>query len=217
MALINPLLERLDWSALSKESRTIQGKQICPDYTLFAFKEDKDQYIAMTQDQRKDAVENIVTFTEVKVAGQRLDTRKAKREENPYLQLLEYLSLTRIPFGFLSNGVEWWLVDNEKVSANKRYLNVDLEKIIADNNEQAFHCFFYLFHRTTFRPDKLDETPIFTTLNREDAQYRKESEESLRKVIYGTNDAESLFETTGKAFYIAVGQKKQSRDLASSL
>ena len=205
--IIKPVLGVLGWFVLPQDTKVIQGKNIRPDWTLFASKKDKDKYLSIPPHQRRDVVEGIITFAEIKSADKELDTRKASRKDNPYLQLVEYLLLTRIPFGFLTNGVEWWLVDNEKISAEKRFLRVDLAQIIADDNADAFRCFYYLFHRTTFVPNKPEEKSVFITISQTDAERRNASEEDLRKVIYGADGTESLFEVTGRALFAAAGKK----------
>lgn len=211
-SIIKPLFALLDWPNLPKENKTVQGKTFEPDWLLFTTPKAKADYLAIQQDMRKDNMEGIATFAEVKAADKTLDTKKADRKENPYLQLLEYLTLARMPFGILTNGVEWWLLDNKEISAEKRYIAVNLQRILEDDNKDAFHIFYTMFHRTSFVPEEQKAT-LFEEINKRDQNIRKASEENLRRVIYGENGGHSLFESIGQAIFKASGSKGDAQSL----
>ncbi|MDY7000666.1 MAG: N-6 DNA methylase [Thermodesulfobacteriota bacterium] len=211
--IIKPVLECLGWHLLSKESKIIQGKRIAPDWTLFAQKEVRERHLALDKEERKAVFEGIISFCESKAADKPLDTKKASKLENPYVQLLEYLNYTRISFGFLSNGREWWLVDNSRISSEKRYLRVKLEKIIEDDAAKAFRYFYHFFRRDNFIPEKPEKEAPIKKMARREAMIRREVEEDLRRVVYGTDGRDSLFERLGRALYLASGEDASPENL----
>ncbi|GFH63019.1 MAG: type II restriction-modification system subunit M [Candidatus Desulfovibrio kirbyi] len=199
-SVIKPILDLLGWSPLPQEHKVIQGKTLIPDWTLFAKNNEKDAYLALPSTERPASLQGVVTFTETKTSDQPLDTKKANRD-NPYFQMLEYLNFTRIPFGFLTNGREWWLVDNQKISSQKQYIRVYLDRIIKNSNLDAFRRFYHLFARESFVTDEPSVKTKFEQLTATDLDRRTASEEDLKKVIYGIDGRESLFEQAGKSIF----------------
>lgn len=204
--VIKPVLELLGWHPLPQEVKTVQGKQLKPDWSLFATHEAQSAYLAVGKEERKATIEGILAFCESKAADQELDTKKADKKDNPYIQLLEYLNYTRLSYGFLSNGREWWLVDNSRISSDKRYLRVNLEQILADGDQEAFRYFHYFFNCDTFlRLEEAEPAAIAVLADRE-AQARMEVEDDLRSVVYGEGGRDSLFERIGQALFTATGR-----------
>lgn len=210
--VVKPVLELLGWQPLPQEPKVVQGKQLKPDWSLFATQEALDAYLAGSKEERKTSLEGILAFCESKAADQELDTKKADKRDNPYIQLLEYLNYARLPFGFLSNGREWWLVDNSRISSDKRYLRVNLEQILADGALEAFRYFCHFFRCATFL--RREETaPAIEVLAAREAQARMEVENDLRSVVYGTDGRDSLFERIGQALYHATGRDSSPEHL----
>lgn len=203
--VIKPVLELLGWYPLPQEVKVVQGKLLRPDWSLFATREAQDAYLAGGKEERKSRLEGIVAFCESKAADQELDTKKADKKDNPYIQLLEYLNYARLPYGFLCNGREWWLVDNSRISSDKRYLRVNLERILADGDQEAFRYFHHFFHCGTFLRHEEAE-PAIKVLAAREAQARMEVENDLRGVVYGEGGRDSLFERIGQALFTATGR-----------
>lgn len=213
--VIKPILELLGWAPLYQEPRTIHGKLLKPDWTLFPSAAALEKYLKLGKEKRKTALEDIVAFCESKDAHKALDTKKADRDENPYLQLLEYLTYTHRDYGMLSNGVEWWLVDNTNPTSDKRFLRVDLGAIVTADASQAadaaeaFRYFLHFFQRATFVPDEVKKQVPIKVLAGQEASARRAVEEDLQKVIYGLDGEDSLFERIGRALF-AVSDKTAS-------
>jgi hypothetical protein len=201
-SVVAPILEQLGWTPLPQEHKVIQGKTLVPDWTLFASPADRHSYLSLTD--RKHSLEKIASVVESKAPDQPLDTRKANRD-NPYFQLLEYLTFMRLPFGFLTNGREWRIVDNREVSAEKQYVSVFLEKILIDDAVDAFRVFHALFGRKSFVADEANAESLFTRLTHADAARKTLAEDDLRRVVYGTDGRESMFEQAGKSLFAATG------------
>jgi len=207
--VIKPTLEILGWFPLYQEVKVVQGKLLKPDWTLFPSEAARSGYLSIGKEARQTALEAIVAFCESKDAKKALDTKKADRDDNPYVQLLEYLSYTRLEYGMLSNAAEWWLVDNTRVSSEKRYLRVDLAGIIAADDVEAFRYFLHFFRRANFVPTEAEKPAPIKIMVGQEASARRAVEEDLQKVIYGLDGKDSLFERIGRALF-AVSDKTAS-------
>ncbi|MDQ7836052.1 MAG: N-6 DNA methylase [Humidesulfovibrio sp.] len=211
--VIKPTLQLLGWFPLYQEIKVVHGKQMKPDWTLFPSSSALGAYIELGKEERKTALGDIIAFCESKDAKKALDTKKADKDNNPYLQLLEYLSYTRLEYGMLSNAVEWWLVDNTKVTSEKRYLRIDLAAIIKADDVEAFRYFLHFFRRANFVADEAEKPAPIKVMAWQEAQARRAVEEDLRKVIYGLDGEDSLFERIGRALFAATGKTASPSNL----
>jgi hypothetical protein len=205
---IFPLLTKLDWHCVAKQVITVQGKQAIPDWCL-ALDSTGAQTIIKSSGH-----EAIAAICEAKEWNQKLDTGKAKREENPHHQLQDYLSTLRIRFGFLTNGRLWRLYDTDRITAQKTYLEFDLQCIMSLEDEAekavALSLFAFFFGRDAYvHPAENQESRIEQAIVESDA-FSLEVEENLKAVIYGVVGEESLFELMGKAIYEANAEKEPS-------
>lgn len=208
--VIVPVLRLLGWPILRRQRITVQGKQMEPDWTLFKDEQSLQAFKDAPDDQKP--VDGIVSFLESKHSDKLLDTGKADRKQNPYFQLLEYLNFARLPLGFLSNGHEWWLVDNRQISASKRYVRVHLDRLADEEDLASLRLFFHLFGREShIRKDEAARSG-FEDADRVERLRRQASEDDLRKVVYGIDGRASLFEKVGQALY-AVASGKAQEDL----
>ena len=178
-----------------------------PDWTLFKDEQSLQAFKNAPDDQKPS--DGIVSFLESKHWDKLLDTGKADRKQNPYFQLLEYLNFARLPLGFLSNGHEWWLVDNRQISANKRYVRVHLDRLTDEEDLASLRLFFHLFGRESHIRQEQAECSGFEDAARVERLRREASEDDLRKVIYGIDGRASLFEKVGQALYAVASNKAQ--------
>lgn len=197
-----PVLESLGWTCLPQVQSAIQGKEIKPDWCLFSDSTAKEHFLARLA-QKGLVFPAGSVLCEAKAAGKPLDTKKAAKKDNPYIQLLEYLTYARLPHGFLTNGLEWWLVDNSVISSGKRYLRVNLGQILQGGNLAAFQYFHFLFRKATYAQEEDEKETGIAALNRQEAAARVRVESDLRSVIYGTDGRDSLFERLGQAIFKA--------------
>lgn len=205
--VIVPVLRLLGWPLLRRQRITVQGKQMEPDWTLFKDEQSLQAFKNAPDDQKPS--DGIVSFLESKHWDKLLDTGKADRKQNPYFQLLEYLNFARLPLGFLSNGHEWWLVDNRQISANKRYVRVHLDRLAGEEDLASLRLFFHLFGRESHIRQEQAERSGFEDADRVERLRREASEDDLRKVIYGIDGRASLFEKVGQALYVVASNKAQ--------
>jgi Type I restriction enzyme R protein N terminus (HSDR_N) len=195
---IAPLLAQLGWNKAYQVSITVQGKQAKPDYCLLEQAKDEQKLI----DSKDNAL--ITAICESKAWNKALDTGKANREKNPHHQLQDYLSTLRVRFGFLTNGRIWRMYDTDKITAKKSFIEIDLEKLLAETDAQqkakGLALFAFFFERDTYaKPTVSNQPRIIEQIIIASSDFTLEVEENLKAVIYGYLGEESLFEIMGRA------------------
>jgi hypothetical protein len=166
-----------------------------------------NNYNAINKHERREIWNGIDVILEAKTTNSKLDTNKVTKD-NPFMQLLNYLRIFKLNYGFLTNGQQWCLIDNSKLTAEKRYLFFDLNRIITDNKFNYFELFWQIFHADNFKKSLNNQSNIlFHEQNSE--QYRIKLENNLKNLIYGFDGEYSFFEEIGKALYnsTAIDQK----------
>lgn len=218
--VIVPLLNFLEWPFLQEKTYIIQGsKQLRPDFVLFQ-DEDAAKTTPALSSEVSELPKNIAVILEAKAADKTLDTGKINRGENPYGQLLDYLTYARIDKGFLCNGKELWLVDNSQLSTSKRFVKVDLMTLAKFGTTQDWQLFYLLFARKAHiepletTEDTHKAATVFEHLTYLDTQQKNRSECELRDFIYGTGGKLSMIELIGKALYRTANKRGEKPELA---
>lgn len=198
---IAPLLTQLGWTRVPKQSITVQGKLAIPDWCLFV-----DTTKANTFQSQGDP-SAISAICEAKAWTQTLDTGRADRKDNPHHQLQDYLSTSRVRYGFLTNGRIWRMVDTDKISAKKTYVEFDLAQLLtepdSDLKASGLALFAFFFGKDSYvKADEADASPIRRAILASD-EFALAVEENLKAVIYGYAGEDSLFETMGRAIFKA--------------
>ncbi|ENE6868452.1 class I SAM-dependent DNA methyltransferase, partial [Campylobacter jejuni] len=126
-----------------------------------------------------------------------IETDNKKVKDNPHFQILRYLGNLKKNYGFLTNGRFWRFYDNSILNSNKVFYEINLEKIIEDQNIEAFAYFYSVFSAFNFT-EKEDHLEITLQNNK---LSKIKIEDDLKSIIYGTNGNESLFEFIGSRIY----------------
>ncbi|MDR1520416.1 MAG: N-6 DNA methylase, partial [Planctomycetota bacterium] len=203
--IIKPILEALGWFIWPKDVKIISGSREEIDYALFADPHKFAAYKKLTRERRYANFTGISVLVESKKASQPLDTRKAAREDNPYFQLLNYLQTSRVNHGFLTNGRQWWFLDNSLAAAEKRYLAFYLDAILAENAAREFSLFWRFFNVKNFTPAEGKAPPPVSRAAEEDLRQRVRVEDDIKTLIYGDDGRDSIFEDIGRAIFEATG------------
>ncbi|MCL4469914.1 MAG: N-6 DNA methylase [Gammaproteobacteria bacterium] len=195
---IAPLLAQLGWAKAYQVGITVQGKFAKPDYCLLLNPEDEDKLITS-----KDHA-FISAICESKAWGKTLDTGKADRKDNPHHQLQDYLSTLRVRFGFLTNGRIWRVYDTDKITAKKTFIEFDIQRLLAVEDDiekaQGFALFAFFFGRDTYvQPTETGQVSAIEQAISASNDFTLEVEENLKAVIYGYAGEDSLFEIMGRA------------------
>lgn len=203
---ILPLLQELGWESVPQQIITVQGKQAKPDWCLALDVEQKNAIMTANQYQA------ITAICEAKAWPKPLDTGKAKRDENPHHQLQDYLATLRIRFGFLTNGRLWRFYDTDRITAQKTYLEFDLERLLTleeTERHAALALFIRFFARKNYETTD-DQSHLIEKTIVNSYAFTHAVEENLKAIIYGIDGEESLFELIGKSIYQANSQKAPS-------
>ncbi|WP_438940167.1 Eco57I restriction-modification methylase domain-containing protein [Helicobacter heilmannii] len=194
---IAKVLELLGWEYLRQEEKIIQHKLEKPDFLLFATPKLKQDYQALSKEERYASNEFFSVICESKAYSVEVDNKKIAH--NPHYQLLGYLNALRHNYGFLTNGRVWRFYDASKPVMQKAFFEVHLEKILERADIEAFLYFYHLFRAANFAPAQ--DTPSIHTALSANESTKIALEEDLHRLIYGTDGQESLFETIGAALY----------------
>ncbi|MGL5720891.1 MAG: Eco57I restriction-modification methylase domain-containing protein [Brevinema sp.] len=188
--LLKPILNLLSYAYITQESINVHGKQLKPDYLLFATDRQKSEYI------NNKSLSNILSIFEAKAWGIPLDSKKIS--ESPHMQLVQYNLFMGVPFGILSNGKEWRFYDLRDRKSEKIFFEINLEAIIQDKNYEAFRYFYYIFRKEYFvKTDNI--VPIDETTKAKEL-FIQQMEQDLKEVIYGKN---SIVEKVGQVLHSA--------------
>jgi hypothetical protein len=205
--LIKPILGKLGWRYELEEVKIISGIEQKFDAVLFSDQTKYNNYINLSKKDRRSNWIGIDVILESKAPTKTLDTKKISKDANPYIQMLVYLQSSKINRGFLTNGRQWYYIDNSLVSSEKRYVLFYLDKILEDGKKEEFDFFSRLFSAKNYGSDSVDLPSPIEQLYEQDQIQRRKVEDDLRNVIYGEIGKYSLFEEIGRAIYLSSKQK----------
>ncbi|HEC2670449.1 TPA: restriction endonuclease, partial [Campylobacter jejuni] len=191
---ISKVLEILGWHFVRQDEKIIQGKVEKPDFLLFSNDKLKSKYENLDKETKKSS-NDFTIILESKAYNIEIDNKKVK--DNPHFQILRYLGNLKKNYGFLTNGRFWRFYDNSILNSNKVFYEINLEKIIEDQNIEAFAYFYSVFSAFNFTEK---ENHLEITLQNNKLSKIK-IEDDLKSIIYGTNGNESLFEFIGSRIY----------------
>jgi len=200
---IKPALQALGYSYAYQIQKKAFGKNHKPDFALFADDTLKNNHY----NAEKDDTADILALCESKAYGVTLDTGKISEKENPHFQIIRYLNDLKINFGFLTNGHLWRFYETSKNRAEKVFFEIDLEKIIEDDNLQYFNYFYFIFRKEAFTTT--DKASISKIL-KQNEEAKLAVEKDLKEVIYGSD---SIVEQIGQALYKQYGKTYSLADI----
>lgn len=208
---IKKVLENLGYTFAYQVNKKIFGKNYKPDFALFESEEVKNAHYK----DDKSSNENILALCESKAYFVALDNKKTN-EDNPHFQLIRYLKDLNLGYGFLTNGRFWRFYDVKIQSKDKIFYQIDLQWIIENNQIEAFHYFYYIFHKNYLlrlvKPSPDTQQANFEELSKE---YILQVENDLKDLIYGDN---SIMEKIGQNLYAKYQNQYKTREIyANSL
>jgi hypothetical protein len=149
---IQPILGLLGFSYTVQAGVTVGLNRRQPDYALFLGDDDRraaDQLDGVARYERAVAVADAKRF------DRPLDRRVpgAGLTEDPVAQIINYLSITRRPWGILTNGRLWRLYSAEADLVSGACYEVDLVALLQGGDYGAFRYFAAFFAAASFAPD----------------------------------------------------------------
>ncbi|MEX2196788.1 MAG: N-6 DNA methylase [Thermoleophilaceae bacterium] len=148
---IQPVLAALGFHYTVQAGMRVGAGRRQPDYALF-----------LTEADRRDAdplegaarYESAVCVADAKRFDRPLERRRAERalSEDPVAQIIHYVSVTRRPWGLLTNGRHWRMYGLERDLLGGAFYEVDLVRLLEAGDARAFRWFSVLFSASAFEP-----------------------------------------------------------------
>ncbi len=158
-----PIFERLGHVFETQASVPGLGKGIRrPDYAFFPTEDDRQEAAAI---QKTEAyAQRALAVGEVKQWGVNLSKKQrgggtSFDRQNPSYQIDYYLKATGLTWGILANGRQWRLVHQATSYRLDTYYEVDLLKLLEQEDAGAIRYFYLFFRQAAFRPD--DQGRVF--------------------------------------------------------
>ncbi len=191
---IQPLFSILGF-AYTPQVRFKRHEQVSvPDFALFISEESKRD-AELTRQSRDDFCEKpffkrVAALAEAKYWGRTLDVRVSdkrdnpeSRNRNPHFQITRYLTDSGVPRGILTNGTHWRLYFSSVESQEILYYEVELLRILEEENESDFRYFYHFFNTAAFEPDAEGRT-FLDEVFEQSRSYAKQVEERLKERIF---------------------------------
>ena len=158
-----PIFERLGHVFETQARVPGLGKGISrPDYVFFPTEDDRQAAAAIQKTESY--AQHALAVGEVK----QWDVHLSKKQrgggtsfdrQNPSFQIDTYLKATGLTWGILSNGRTWRLVHQATSYRLDTYYEVDLLKLLEQDDPAAMRYFYLFFRPAAFRPD--DQGRVF--------------------------------------------------------
>ena len=198
---IQPVLDRLGWARSVQQHVQRQGVQGRPDYALFRSDARKREARTAASGDTSTLVQYADMVADAKYWGRPLDgpapdpareDRAAMRQDNPSFQILDYILLTGVSWGLLTNGSHWRLYYEKAPSRIETYLEINLDYLCrqaqgtaSDRQEarDAFRLFYALFRADAHRQTAHGPTFLEDVYAASD-RYAEELEDQLNERIF---------------------------------
>lgn len=196
---IQPVLEHLGWERHVQPHAQRQGRSGRPDYALFASDEQRRRAMAHPDGDTTRIFQHADAVADAKYWRRPLDgpapdpareDTASMRRENPSFQIIDYLTLTGVDWGILTNGAQWRLYYTDAPSRLETYFEVNLEYLcsLAETGDEAearrlFRLFYALFRAQAFlkRPDG---RRFIERVYEASDTYSEELEDTLKKRVF---------------------------------
>lgn len=155
---LNKIFKLLDWTIDVEPPIPSGGGAKHPDYVLFS--SNSELKSAQKLKKQNEYFPKALCIAEAKQWGKPLD-RKLRDEKdplevlNPSLQISQYLWLSGVKWGILTDGKYWRLYERETSKRLDIFYQIDLELLIEKGSEEDLK-YFYLFFRKDAFPNFLD-------------------------------------------------------------
>jgi hypothetical protein len=199
---VRPILnDILGWKSVVQENVQRQGRRGRPDYALFMTKERRQEAIERAKMAEARTFDYADAVADAKYWGRPLDgkapepsreKRAEMRQNNPSFQIIDYVSITGVGWGLLTNGSKWRLYYEGAPSRLETYFEINLARICQlatgtdeeqDEAREAFRLFYALFRAEAYRP-VTDGEKFVDVVYEASETYAEEVEKALNERIF---------------------------------
>jgi adenine-specific DNA methylase len=185
---IQPILERLGFSYIVQTSLHKSGKVQRPDYSLFLDENTKQESYNLINDEtafysRTVAIADAKYWQRPLSENLKSDRRDTFKNSNPSFQIVNYLDGTRTDWGILTNGCHWRLYYRLSSSPIQQFYEIDLVKILLDNDLEQFKYFWLFFRKKAFIKDSQNQN-FLEKVRTESTNYARQIEGELKKLVF---------------------------------
>lgn len=148
---VQPVLRALGFEYTVQAGLQVGRGRRQPDYALFVTEADRREADRLEGGAR---YAGAVCVADAKRFDRPLERRHAERalSEDPVAQIIHYVSVTRCPFGILTNGRLWRLYALERDLLGGAFYEVDLVALLEAGDPRAFRWFSVLLSAAAFTP-----------------------------------------------------------------
>ena len=196
---IQPMLEQvLGFSYDVQKAEKKQGRTNIPDYILFG---DQDALVNAQANRDNDSYYNdSLALSDAKYWERPLDSKGVADKDrftnaNPSFQIVNYLMVTGLEWGILTNGSQWRLYSTKARSRIDSYFEVDLKQILEKEDAQQFRYFYHFFSRRAFEVDPQTGYNFVERVFQGSIDYGSRLEKRLKNLIF-----EDVFLKLSKGF-----------------
>ena len=186
---IQPILEELGFSYIVQTSLHKSGKVSRPDYSLFLNDTTKQDAYNLGGDETA-FYSRVAVVADAKYYERPLseklknETRDTFKNSNPSFQIVNYLDGTRVDWGMLTNGRHWRLYYRLSASPIQQFYEIDLVKILLDNNDVESFKYFWLFFRKKAFLKNSQNLNFLERVREESTSYARQIEGELKKLVF---------------------------------
>ena len=200
--VVQPLLKDvLGWARKVQPHVQKQGRAGRPDYALFTSEERRATAVERAGGDETKVFDYADAVADAKYWGRPLDgpapdpsreKRAEMRRNNPSFQIIDYVTLTGVDWGILTNGARWRLYYEGAPSRLETYFEVNLPEIMrlaaGDDADQeaarrAFRLFYALFRADAHRPTT-DGTTFVESVYAASDTYAESLEDTLKERVF---------------------------------
>lgn len=164
------------------------GSLHIPDYTFFG-KEASLKEAQVHRDDKGRYLSEALALGDAKYWGRSLDGKGIAEKDknsnaNPSFQIVNYLTANGLDWGILTNGKRWRLYSLKSRSRVDSYFEVNLQRILEEEDEEQFKYFYYFFRSEAFQSDPQTGQNFLETVYEGSIDYGARLEDRLKGLIF---------------------------------
>ena len=198
---IQPVLRLLGFGWTVQADVPLPDGRRQPDYALFTSESDRQ---AAAGSEGLARYEHAAAVADAKRFGRPLDRSRVAGElsESPVAQIITYITITRRPWGILTNGRHWRLYSAAGDLVEGAHYEVDLVELLEGGTEDEFRLFAVLFSAAAMRRDADGLSLLDRVL----------AEGTANQVAVGERLQEQVFEAVPLIAQGLLGQEDRDRE-----